>query len=222
MELITNLFEYMLHLDVHLQQLIAQYGVWTHLILFTIIFVETGVVIMPFLPGDSLLFMSGALAASGALKLPLLIVLLIAAAILGDTVNYWIGNYLGARAFDGRSRFFKPAHLKRTEAFFEKYGGKTIILARFVPIVRTVAPFVAGMGSMSYGRFLTYNVLGGAAWVLIFLLAGYFFGGLPVVQENFSLVLVAVIFLSLVPIILEVATKQLEKYRAAHTDSVGL
>ncbi|MAT96010.1 MAG: hypothetical protein CL608_02490 [Anaerolineaceae bacterium] len=168
-----------------------------------IIFVETGVVVMPFLPGDSLLFAAGSLAALGSLHLIWLLLLLIAAAVLGDTVNYWLGHHLGLRAFDGRIRWLNQAHLQRTEAFFAKHGGKAIILARFVPIVRTFAPFVAGIGTMNYPMFLFYNVIGAVSWVSLFVTLGYLFGGLPIVQDNFHLVIPAIILLSLLPIIIE-------------------
>src|SRR5574338_490780 len=170
MELLKQLVDVFLHLDTHLSQVIAEYGTWTYLILFAIIFCETGLVVTPFLPGDSLLFAAGTFAALGALDVRLLIPLLIAAAIIGDTINYWIGAYIGPRAFEGNLRFLKKEHLDRTRAFYERHGGKTIILARFVPIVRTFAPFVAGVGTMSYARFITYNVIGGLAWVLGFTL----------------------------------------------------
>ena len=165
------IIDFFLHLDTHLSQVIAQYGTGTHLILFLIVFCETGLVVTPFLPGDSLLFAAGTFAALGALDLWLVIVLLIAAAILGDTVNYWVGAYLGPRAFSGNVRFLRHEYLERTQAFYERHGGKTIIIARFVPIVRTFAPFVAGIGAMSYPRFIVYNVVGAVVWVMLFVLA---------------------------------------------------
>jgi membrane-associated protein len=173
------------------------------MLLFAIIFVETGLVIMPFLPGDSLLFAAGSLAALGSLDLGWLLVLLIVAAIVGDSVNYALGHQLGVRAFSGRYRWLNPAHLARTEAFFAKHGGKAIVLARYVPIVRTFAPFVAGVGTMQYSRFLAYNVMGAISWVAIFLFLGYFFGGLPIIQENFHLVIPAIVLISLIPILYE-------------------
>ncbi len=201
-----KLIDLFLHLDVHLAELTAQYGTWTYLILFVIVFCETGLVVTPFLPGDSLLFAAGAIAAQATsageqpLDVSLLCVVLIVAAVLGDTVNYHIGRFLGPKVLRGeRSRLFNRKHLDRTHRFFEKYGGKTIILARFVPIVRTFAPFVAGVGSMSYLRFLAYNVLGGVAWVLGFVLAGYWFADLPFVEKNFSLVILAIIVISILP-----------------------
>lgn len=203
MDLLRELFDFVIHLDAHLQSIITQYGTLTYLILFAILFAETGLVIMPFLPGDSLLFAAGTLAAVGALRLPLLLVVCFVAAVLGDTVNYAVGKYIGPRAFSGNIRFLKHEHLLKTEAFFERHGGKAIILARFVPIVRTFAPFVAGVGTMHYPRFLAYNVIGGFAWVTGFLLLGYFFGNIPIVRDNLILVIPAIILLSLLPIAIE-------------------
>jgi membrane-associated protein len=211
MDFLSHMIDVFLHIDEYLGQIISQYGTLTYLILFAIIFIETGVVILPFLPGDSLLFAAGtfaspAMAGAGEkppLNIIVLIVLLCAAAILGDTANYWIGHRIGPRAFTGSVRFLKKEHLDRTHAFFEKYGGKTIVLARFVPIVRTFAPFVAGVGEMSYGRFISYNVIGGISWGLLFTLAGYFFGNLKVVQEHFELVVVAIVLISVMPAVYE-------------------
>jgi len=203
MDLLSRLLDLFLHLDTHLSQVIAQYGTWTHLILFAIVFCETVLVVTPFLPGDSLLFATGTFAALGALDLRLVVLLLIAAAIIGDTVNYWVGAYIGPRAFSGNVRFLKKEYLDRTHEFYERHGGKTIILARFVPIIRTFAPFVAGVGAMSYPRFITYNVVGAVLWVGLFVLGGYFFGNIPVVRENFTLVILAIIALSVMPIALE-------------------
>lgn len=211
MEFISTLIDFFLHLDKYLTEIVQDYGVWTYLILFLVIFCETGLVITPFLPGDSLLFAAGALAGLGALNIVWLIVLLSIAAILGDTVNYWIGNYIGPRAFSGNIRFLKKEYLDRTHAFYEKHGGKTIILARFIPIIRTFAPFVAGIGAMTYSHFLTYNIVGGIIWVASFTLAGYFFGNLPVVQNNFSLVIVAIIIISLAPMVFEFLKSRLAK-----------
>jgi membrane-associated protein len=203
MELLKQLVDLFLHLDQHLSRVIAEYGVWTHLLLFVIVFCETGLVVTPFLPGDSLLFAAGSFAALGALDVWLVIGLLLVAAILGDTINYWIGAWIGPRAFSGELRFLKQEHLDRTHAFYERYGGMTIILARFVPIVRTFAPFVAGVGAMRYGKFLTYNVVGAVLWVGLLVLAGYFFGSIPVVRENFTLVVLAIVALSVLPIAVE-------------------
>jgi membrane-associated protein len=202
-DLLRGFIDFFLHLDQHLSQVISQYGGWTHLILFGIIFCETGLVITPFLPGDSLLFAAGTFAALGALDLRLIALLLIVAAILGDTVNYWVGAYIGPRAFSGNVRFLRREYLERTHAFYEKHGGKTIILARFVPIIRTFAPFVAGVGAMSYPKFLTYNVVGAVLWVGLFVLGGYFFGNIRVVRENFTLVILAIIAVSVMPIVFE-------------------
>jgi membrane-associated protein len=200
MELLRQAVDWVLHLDRHLTELVAQYGGWTYAVLFLIVFCETGLVVTPFLPGDSLLFAIGALSATGALDPVVVIVLLATAAILGDTVNYAAGAYLGPKVFRWESsRFFKREHLERTRLFYEKYGAKTIIIARFVPIVRTFAPFVAGIGRMEYRRFLLYNVAGGIVWVVAFVLAGYFFGNIPLVKRNFTLVILAIIALSLVP-----------------------
>jgi membrane-associated protein len=203
MDLLRNALDLFLHLDDHLSRVIAEYGTWTHLILFLIVFCETGLVVTPFLPGDSLLFAAGTFAALGALDLWLIIVLLIAAAIIGDTVNYWVGAWIGPRAFSGRVRFLRQDYLDRTHAFYEKHGGKTIILARFIPIIRTFAPFVAGVGAMTYGTFLLYNVVGAVLWVGIFVLGGFFFGNIPVVRENFTLVIMAIIAISVMPIVYE-------------------
>ena len=205
MEFIKKIFDIALHLDRYLSEIIQAYGLWTYAILFFVIFLETGFVVVPFLPGDSLLFAAGSFAALGSFRLPLLLLILSAAAILGDTVNYWIGHKVGPRVFSReKARFFKKEHLDRTHAFYEKHGGKTIIIARFIPIIRTFAPFVAGIGRMSYGRFLAYNVVGGIAWVLSFVLAGYFFGTIPFVKRNFSLVIVVIIAISTVPVAIEV------------------
>lgn len=190
-----------LHLDTHLSAIIAQYGAWTYGLLFAVIFVETGLVVTPFLPGDSLLFAAGTFAALGSLNIWLLFLLLATAAVLGDSVNYWIGHYLGERAY--HIKWIKKDYLERTHAFFQKHGGKTIFLARFVPIVRTFAPFVAGIGRMSYGYFFSYNVFGGIAWVGLFTAAGYWFGNIPMIREHFSLVVLAIILVSVVPMAVE-------------------
>jgi len=203
MEIVSFLIDFVLHMDEHLAQIISDYGTWTYAILFLIIFMETGFVVTPFLPGDSLLFAAGTFAALGSLSPWVLFVLLVIAAILGDTINYWIGNYIGDRAFSGTIRWLKKEHLDRTHEFYEKHGGKTIILARFIPIIRTFAPFVAGVGSMTYRHFITYNILGGILWVAIFTFMGYYFGNLPFVKNNFELVIFAIIFISLLPPVFE-------------------
>jgi membrane-associated protein len=203
MDFVQSVMDLFLHLDDHLSQIIARYGVWTHLILFLIVFAETGLVVTPFLPGDSLLFAAGTFAALGSLDLWLVVALLIGAAILGDTVNYWVGAWIGPRAFSGNVRFLRKDYLDRTHAFYEKHGGKTIILARFVPIIRTFAPFVAGVGAMSYPKFITYNIVGAVLWVGLFVPAGYFFGNIPAVRENFTVVILAIIAISVLPIALE-------------------
>ncbi|MBK9064459.1 MAG: DedA family protein [Acidobacteria bacterium] len=200
MDLLKQLIDVFLHIDKHLAEVTRDYGAWTNAILFAIVFCETGLVVTPFLPGDSLLFTAGALASLGTLNVWALFLLLSLAAILGDTVNYWIGKKIGPRAFDGTVKFLKQEHLKKTEAFYEKHGKKTIILARFVPIVRTFAPFVAGVGSMTYGTFIAYNVIGGVAWVAICVFSGYFFGNIPIVKKNFSLVVLAIIGISVLPL----------------------
>ncbi|TGE09928.1 DedA family protein [Hymenobacter fodinae] len=205
MEIIKHLIDFVLHLDKHLTELVQDYGVWTYAILFLIIFVETGVVVLPFLPGDSLLFAAGSLAAlpGSPLNVWALMGLLIVAAVLGDALNYHIGDFLGPRVFSGNSRFLKREHLEKTQAFYQKHGAKTIILARFIPIIRTFAPFVAGVGTMSYTKFLAYNLTGAVAWVVLLTGAGYFFGSMPFVQKNFSLVVVAIIVLSVLPAVWE-------------------
>ena len=202
MDAIRGLVDLFLHLDEHLKTLLDAWGAWTYAILFAIIFCETGVVVMPFLPGDSLLFAAGALAAlyPESLSLATLLVVMTVAAILGDTVNYAIGRWIGPRAFRPDARFLKHEHLERTQAFYERHGGKTIVLARFLPIVRTFAPFVAGVGRMRYGLFAWFNVLGGLVWVVLCTLAGFFFGNVPVVKENFELVVVGIVAVSVLPV----------------------
>ena len=204
MEFIKSLIDILLHLDVHLDLVIRGYGFWTYGILFLIIFLETGLVVTPFLPGDSLLFAAGTFAALGSLDMVWIIILLSIAAIAGDTANYWIGHAAGPKVFTKEeSRFLNKKHLLRTHQFYEKYGGKTIIIARFVPIVRTFAPFVAGIGSMTYGRFIAYNVVGGVGWVVILVFGGYFFGNIPIIKNNFSLAIAAIIIISILPGIIE-------------------
>ena len=219
MDILLQFIDFFVHLDVHLAEIISQYGTLTYAILFAIIFVETGLVVMPFLPGDSLLFAAGALAAleGSVLNIGWMIALLMVAAVLGDTVNYWIGHSLGEKAYD--SKWVKKEYLDKTHEFFEKHGGKTIFLARFVPIIRTFAPFVAGVGQMSYKYFFSYNVIGGLIWVPLFSLAGYFFGGLEFVEHNFSLVIFAIIGISLVPVFIEAwKARQEGKEKAAVAD----
>ena len=201
MEFITSAIDLFLHLDEYLQTIITNYGAWTYAILFAVIFVETGVVIMPILPGDSLLFAAGTFAALGSFNVWGLIALLAVAAVLGDAVNYSIGHYLGERAYS--IKWIKKEYLDQTHAFFEKHGGKAIFLARFVPIVRTFAPFVAGIGKMSYAYFATYNIVGGVCWVILFTLLGYFFGNIPFVKKNFELVIIVIILVSVLPMVFE-------------------
>lgn len=207
MEFIHFIIDFILHIDVHLAELVAQYGIWIYAILFLILFCETGLVVTPFLPGDSLLFVAGALAAlpGNDLNVHLMVTLLVIAAVLGDAVNYTIGRLFGEKLFSNpHSRIFRRSYLDKTHAFYERHGGKTIILARFVPIVRTFAPFVAGMGHMSYRHFALYNVAGALLWVLLFSYAGFLFGDLPVVQENLKLLIVAIILVSILPGIIEI------------------
>jgi membrane-associated protein len=203
MEWLSLAIDFTLHLDKYLNVLIESFGIWTYLILFFVIFMETGFVVTPFLPGDSLLFAAGALAATTVLDEKLLFIFLAAAAVLGDTANYWIGHYVGPKVFTSGSRWLKQEYLERTHAFYEKHGGKTIFLARFIPIIRTFAPFVAGIGKMRYSYFLTYNVVGGVVWTALFIFGGYFFGNLPFVRNNFSVVIIAIILISISPGIVE-------------------
>ncbi|GJQ36321.1 MAG: membrane protein [Anaerolineaceae bacterium] len=212
MEFINNVIDLFLNLDEYLQEIIVNYGAWTYGILFVVIFIETGLVIMPFLPGDSLLFAAGTFAALGSFNVWGLIGLLIVAAVLGDAVNYFIGHYLGERAYN--IKWIKKEYLDKTHAFFEKHGGKAIFLARFVPIVRTFAPFVAGIGRMSYAYFATYNVVGGVTWVVVFTLLGYFFGNIPFVKKNFELVIIFIILVSVLPMVLEWSKHRNEKKAA--------
>lgn len=199
-----NIFSFILHFDEYLVQIVAQYGTLTYLFLFGIIFAETGLVFFPFLPGDSLLFAAGAISALGTINIGLLLVILSVAAILGDTVNYWIGHFFGEKIVNNpKFPFIKPEHIEKTNAFYKKHGAKTIVLARFVPIVRTFAPFVAGVGKMDYKTFISYNVIGGLLWVFLFTLTGFFFGNMEFVQHNFELVIVAIVLLSVVPMIYE-------------------
>ncbi|MGZ8545224.1 MAG: DedA family protein [Flavisolibacter sp.] len=213
MEAIQAIIDFILHIDDHLVRIVSDYKTWTYLILFLIIFAETGFVVTPFLPGDSLLFAAGAIIANPAsgLSIILMCLLLIVAAILGDLVNYHIGKYIGPKAFSGRYRFLKKEYLQKTQAFYDKYGGKTIIYARFVPIVRTFAPFIAGIGTMSYKKFASYNVIGGVLWISSFLFLGYFFGGIPVIKNNFSYVIFGIIILSILPPVIELIREKRKK-----------
>ncbi len=204
MEIVTYLIDLFLHLDKHLAELISQYGTWTYAILFLVIFCETGLVIAPFLPGDSLLFATGALAATGALDPNIAFALMALASVLGDNTNYTIGRFIGPKAFSGNSRFLKREYLDKTQQFYEKYGGRTIIVGRFLPIIRTFAPFVAGVAKMDRRKYVPFTIIGAMFWVGLFVYAGYFFGSLPFVKNNFSIVIVVIILISAVPAILEV------------------
>jgi membrane-associated protein len=222
MDIIKTILDYVLHVDEKLAVIIAEYGPWIYALLFLIVFCETGLVVTPFLPGDSLLFAAGALAAStGQMNVLILWVILIVAAILGDSVNYSIGRRLGKGIFSDNARILKTAHLRRTEEFYEKHGSKTIILARFVPIVRTFAPFVAGVGSMNYKRFATYNVVGGLLWVTIFLFAGYLFGNIPFVKNNFEIVTIGIVLVSVLPMVFEFWKERQHSKREAAAQASG-
>jgi membrane-associated protein len=200
MEYVKWFIDFIIHLDRHLAEIIQAYGMLTYGILFTIVFCETGLVVTPLLPGDSLLFAAGTFAALGQLNAWVMFGLLSIAAIIGDTVNYWVGHYIGPKVFHyQKSRWFNPEHLKKTHEFYERHGGKTIIIARFMPIIRTFAPFVAGVGAMTYSRFILYNIVGGVAWVALFVFGGYYFGNIPVVKKNFTIVIFTIIFLSVLP-----------------------
>src|SRR5512136_3132367 len=203
MDLVLKIVDFILHIDVYLSDIITRYGAWTYGLLFFIIFMETGFVVTPFLPGDSLIFAAGAFAARGALNPWILFILMAIAAFAGDTANYWIGHAIGAKAYTGEVKWIKKEYMERTHAFFEKHGGKTIFLARFVPIIRTFAPFVAGVSQMPYGFFVRWNVIGGITWVATFTLLGYFFGNIPFVQKNFELVIIAIVVISLIPAVVE-------------------
>jgi membrane-associated protein len=224
MDLIKQFIQFVLHLDTHLQQLVSEHGPWTYLILFAIVFCETGLVVMPFLPGDSLLFAAGTVAAGGALRIDVLILILIGAALCGDNLNYWIGRTIGPKVFSREdSRWLRKKHLERTHRFFERYGGKTIILARFVPIVRTFTPFVAGVGAMPYARFLMFSIAGAIFWVCLLTLAGFWFGQRDFVKSNFSVVILAIIVISLIPVAIELMKARSHAKRDASTreSSVG-
>ncbi len=209
------LIDFILHLDVHLGQIITAYGSLTYALLFLIIFVETGLVVTPFLPGDSLLFAVGAFAALGSLNIFMILTLLMVAAILGDTVNYWIGHFFGEKLVANPKVPIKKEHIERTQKFFDKHGGKTIILARFVPIVRTFAPFVAGIGKMHYDKFISFNIIGGIGWVLLVTLAGFFFGNIPVVKDNFSTVIIAIVLISIAPMIIQGLISKFQKEKSS-------
>ena len=221
MEAIQAIIDFILHIDKHLLAIVSDYKTWTYLILFLIIFAETGLVVTPFLPGDSLLFAAGAIIANpeSGLNIVLMIVILIVAAILGDLVNFHIGDYIGPRAFSGKYKFLKKEYLEKTQAFYNKHGGKTIIYARFIPIIRTFAPFVAGVGTMPYGRFAMYNVIGAVVWVSSFLLLGYFFGGIPIIKSNFTYVIFAIIILSVLPPFIELLREKRKKKLAEKPSS---
>lgn len=216
MDLLKQFLDFFLHLDHHLNQIILDYGTWTYVILFLIIFIETGLVIMPFLPGDSLLFAAGAFAAKGSLNIALLLVLLFIAAFLGDTVNYLIGKYIGPKVFRRDYLLIKRSHLLKTQDFYNKHGGKTIIFARFIPIIRTFAPFIAGVGSMNYAKFLSYNIIGGLVWVIGLTLMGYFFGSIPWVEKNFEVVIIGIIVLSILPPVIEFIKYKLKPTATNH------
>lgn len=215
MDFLKSIVDLFLHLDEYLNVAITTYGIWTYGLLFVVIFIETGLVVTPFLPGDSLLFAAGTFAALGSLNIFILWGLLFVAAVLGDTVNYWIGHKLGLAIFDTQNRWLKKVlkkeYLEKTEAFYAKHGGKTIVLARFVPIVRTFAPFVAGVGTMQYGRFISYNIIGGFLWVSLFLFMGNFFGNIPFVKANFELVIIGIILVSVLPMLVEYWKARAEK-----------
>jgi membrane-associated protein len=215
MGFLLKVVDFVLHVDVYLSDIISNYGAWTYGILFFVIFMETGFVVTPFLPGDSLIFAASAFAARGVLNPWVLFILLAIAAFAGDTANYWIGHAIGAKAYTGEVKWIKKEYMERTHAFFEKHGGKTIFLARFVPIIRTFTPFVAGVSKMSYGYFITWNLIGGITWVSTFVLLGFFFGNIPFVQKNFELVIVAIILISLVPAVTEAlkARKEIKQQR---------
>lgn len=211
MEILKFLLDFFLHIDKNLVLVIAQYGTLTYVILFLVIFMETGLVVTPFLPGDSLLFASGALAALGSFNLLFLYVLMLTAAVTGDSLNYWIGDKLERKIFDGRSNFFKKEYLEQAEEFYQRHGGKAIVFARFVPIVRTFAPFVAGISKMHYGTFIRYNIIGGVSWVTLFLMGGYAFGNFSFVRDNFHYVALMIISISVVPILIEVGKRHRKK-----------
>jgi len=211
MSLILKIFDFLLHIDTYLNDIITRYGAWTYGLLFFVIFMETGFVVTPFLPGDSLIFAASTFAARGALNPWLIFILLSIAAVAGDTANYWIGHAVGAKAYTGEVKWVKQEYLQRTHAFFEKHGGIAIFLARFVPIIRTFAPFFAGVSEMSYGYFITWNLIGGVSWVALFTLLGYFFGNIPFVQKNFELVIIAMVLISFIPAVTEAVKMRTKK-----------
>lgn len=214
MSVTSALIDFILHIDQHLQFIVAQYGIWIYAILFLLIFCETGLVVTPFLPGDSLLFAAGSIAAVGEMNVHLMVALLLIAAIVGDAVNFALGKYFGQRLFaNPQSKIFKQIYLHKTQEFYQKHGGKTIIIARFMPIVRTFAPFVAGMGHMHYGHFIRYNCIGAVIWVVLFSYAGYFFGNLPIIKQNLSLALIIIIAISLLPAVIEILRHKLSAHK---------
>ena len=220
MNLILKIIDFILHIDGYLKDIITQYGAWTYGLLFFVIFMETGFVVTPFLPGDSLIFAAATFAAAGALNPWLIFILMTIAAFAGDTANYWIGHAIGTKAYTGEIKWIKKEYMERTHAFFEKHGGKTIFLARFVPIIRTFTPFVAGVSKMPYGYFITWNLVGGATWVATFTLLGYFFGNIPFVKANFELVIIAIVLISFVPAVIEAvkARREMKKQNAQAID----
>lgn len=218
MNVVSFLIDFILHMDRYLGQIVTDTGMWTYVILFIVIFIETGLVVTPFLPGDSILFAAGALiAAQSVLDIKWLYILMVVAAVLGDTANYWIGHYIGPKVFQGQVRWLKKEYLDRTHEFYEKHGGKTIFLARFIPIIRTFAPFVAGVGRMTYGHFISYNVVGGILWPALFLFGGYYFGNITFIKEHFSLVVIAIVLISLLPAVIEVLRSRKKPAKPAAT-----
>ena len=223
MEILKEAINFVLHIDTYLPKILEDYGTLAYIILFLIIFAETGLVVTPFLPGDSLLFAIGAITARGDLDLTLILILLTFAAILGDTVNYSVGAFFKERILNGeRIRFIKESHIERTKEFYDDYGGKTIIIGRFVPIIRTFAPFVAGIGTMEYKQFLFYNVIGGVIWITIFTIAGYYFGNLPMIRKNFTLVIFAIIILSILPAVFEFFRSKKNKINTIKDSNEGV
>lgn len=210
-DLIKQLIDFILHIDKHLLDIVVQYDTWTYLILFVIVFCETGLVVTPFLPGDSLLFAAGALAGGGSLNIGFLIAILLIAAFSGDNTNYFLGRFFGQKVYEKNYKLIKRKYLDQTHAFYEKHGGKTLIIARFMPIIRTFAPFVAGVGSMKYARFISFSIIGNITWVVAFSLAGFFFGGIPIVKRNFTIVIMAIIVISILPPVIATLRAKLKK-----------